>query len=326
MTRLGVTAVTGIGEVTAGADLARLLLGHADLEDGDVVVVTSKVVSKAEGRVRVGAREDLLAEETDRVVARRGPTTIARTRQGLVMAAAGIDASNTEPGTVVLLPLDPDASARTIRERLGAETGHNVAVVVSDTSGRAWRNGQTDIAIGAAGLVVLDAHDGRTDAYGNPLVVTAPALADEIAGAADLVTGKVGQRPFAVVRGVGHLVLPVGVHGPGAAALVRDETSDLFGYGAREAVLAAVAPTDGRGFGAPASAAELVSAIEAAFAPAGVGAASRGADIVEVRLPDGDPSERARNEALVTVLARAHRWETTDLSGDALLRLRPSLP
>jgi coenzyme F420-0:L-glutamate ligase/coenzyme F420-1:gamma-L-glutamate ligase len=178
-------AVPGIGEVTAGTDLAALVVDRARLEDGDVVVVTSKVVSKAEGRVVTGGKAETLAVETDRVVARRGETSIVRTHHGLVMAAAGIDASNTTPGTLVLLPQDPDLSARVLRARLLELTGCVVAVVVSDTSGRAWRVGQTDIAIGAAGLRVLDDHAGRTDSYGNLLQVTAPALADEIAGAGD---------------------------------------------------------------------------------------------------------------------------------------------
>lgn len=261
------TAVAGIGEVTAGDDLATLLTDRVTLRDGDVVVVTSKVVSKAEGRVVTAEKPTALEQETDRVVARRGPTTIVRTRLGLVMAAAGIDASNTAPGTLVLLPEDPDRSARRLRAaflagRDGAGgRGVNVAVLVSDTSGRAWRAGQTDIAVGAAGLEVLRDHAGLDDGYGNRLAVTSPAVADEITAAADLVTGKLSRSPVAVVRGLSHLVLPPGVHGPGAAALVRPEDSDMFGLGAREAVRAALTRGDGRGFGAPVSAAELAEAL-----------------------------------------------------------------
>ncbi|HEY5420458.1 MAG TPA: coenzyme F420-0:L-glutamate ligase, partial [Marmoricola sp.] len=138
--RIEVLAPDGIGEVAAGADLVALLVdAFPDLADGDVVVVTSKIVSKAEGRTTPGTREDLLAGQTVRVVARRGPTTIVENRLGLVMAAAGIDNSNVEAGQVVLLPHDPDASARALRTGLLATTGHNVAVVVTDTAGRAWR-------------------------------------------------------------------------------------------------------------------------------------------------------------------------------------------
>ncbi len=241
--------VDGIGEVTEGTDLAALLRQAVELRDGDILVVTSKVVSKAEGRVRTATREDQLAAETDRTVARRGRTSIVRTRHGLVLAAAGIDASNTAAGTVVLLPLDADASARRLRDALAAdalgEPGHNVAVVVSDTAGRAWRQGQTDIAVGAAGLEVMHDHAGLTDAHGNELAVTAPAVADELAGAADLVKGKLAGRPAAVVRGLAALVLPLGEHGPGATALVRDESEDMFGLGAREAVVAALLAEDG---------------------------------------------------------------------------------
>lgn len=253
--------VSGLGEVGAGADLAALIASATDLRDGDVLVVTSKVVSKAEGRVVHGEKAEALAAETDRVVARRGPTAIVRTHHGLVMAAAGIDASNTEPGTLVLLPLDPDASARTLREAIASGGGPNVGVLVSDTSGRAWRNGQTDIAIGAAGVTVLDDHAGRDDGYGNLLAVTAPAVADEVTAAADLVTGKLSRSPAAVLRGLDHLVLPRGEHGPGAAALVRPETHDMFGLGSREAVLHALAREDRRGFGQPATAEDVVATL-----------------------------------------------------------------
>ena len=194
-------------------------------------MVTSKVVSKAEGRVVDGSRDELLPGETTRVVARRGPTTIVRNRLGLTMAAAGIDESNVEKGRSVLLPLDPDASARALRAALADNTGHNVGVIVTDTAGRAWREGQTDIAIGAAGLTVLEDYAGRLDAHGNELAVTAPAVADEIAGLAELAAGKLTGRPFVVVRGRSDLVLPPGDPGPGAGSLIRAEGGDLFGYG-----------------------------------------------------------------------------------------------
>ncbi|KRE92961.1 F420-dependent oxidoreductase [Nocardioides sp. Soil774] len=267
MTRIEVWAPDGVPEVRAGDDLAGLLLdvlgGGSELADGDVVCVTSKVVSKAEGRTRTGGREEAIDEESVRVVARRGATRIVRHRLGLTMAAAGVDASNVAVGSVVLLPLDPDASARALRRELAARAGVNVGVVVTDTAGRAWREGQTDIAIGAAGLVVAQDFAGRTDAHGNPLVVTLPAVADELAGAAELAQGKLGARPVAVVRGRADLVLPPGDDGPGAAALVRPDGADMFGWGAREAVVRALAGADGDRvpFGAPAPADELASAI-----------------------------------------------------------------
>jgi coenzyme F420-0:L-glutamate ligase len=185
-----------------------------------------------------------IADETRRVVARRGQTVIAETRHGLVMAAAGVDASNTPPGTSLTLPRKPDQSAQALRAAVLERTGHNVGVVISDTAGRAWRTGQTDLALGVAGLPpLLDLH-GSTDTFGNVLLVTAPAIADELAAAADLVKGKTTGRPVAVVRGLADLVLPPGEHGPGGAALVRPASEDLFGLGVREAVAAAVHRVD----------------------------------------------------------------------------------
>ena len=184
------------------------------------------------------------------------------------MAAAGIDASNVEPGWILLLPEDPDESARRIRAELRRRTGRNVAVIVTDTAGRAWRTGQTDIAIGAAGLLVAEDFVGRHDSYGNRLSVTEMAVADELAGAAELAQGKVSRRPFAVVRGRPDLVLQPDEDGPGAAALIRDEGADLFGYGAREAVVAAARGGDLAPFGVPVDAAELTAALARALDPA----------------------------------------------------------
>ena len=237
---LQIWAPDGVGEISAGSELAQVLLQVTEVEDGDIVVVTSKVVAKSEGRVVPGDRADWIERESVRVVARRGETAIVRTRHGLTMAAAGIDASNIEPGLLVLLPEDPDASARGIRAAIAALSGRNVGVLISDTSGRAWRVGQTDIAIGAAGMRVVADHRGTTDSYGNPLLVTLPAVADELAGAAELVAGKTGGRPFAVIRGRGELVLPAGEDGDGAAALIRPEAEDMFGLGMREAVVHAI--------------------------------------------------------------------------------------
>jgi coenzyme F420-0:L-glutamate ligase len=239
--RLDIEAVDGIGEIHRGDDLGRILTANIeDLHDGDVVVVTSKVVSKAAGRVCGVLRARAIEAETAQVVARRGPTTIARTRQGFVLAAAGVDASNVEGGSVALLPEDSDATARALRDAFWQRSGVNVGVVVTDTAGRAWRRGQTDIAVGCAGLRALWSLAGQVDPFGNVLAVTAPAIADELAGAAELVSTKLAGRPVAVARGLGQHVLEAGQHGPGVAELIRPVAEDMFGLGSREAVEAAV--------------------------------------------------------------------------------------
>ena len=206
--------------------------GGPGLLDGDILVVTSKVVSKAEGRVAAMSRDDAIAAETVRVVARRGATTISQTRHGFVMAAAGVDESNTAPGTVVLLPEDPDESARRLRKALRARLGVTVGVVVTDTMGRPWRAGQTDTAIGAAGVLPVRDHRGEQDTFGNTLEVTIAAVADEIAAAGDLVKSKPLQIPVALVRGLSALV--TADDGPGARALVREASEDMFRLGAAD--------------------------------------------------------------------------------------------
>ncbi|MFG2334714.1 coenzyme F420-0:L-glutamate ligase [Streptomyces sp. NPDC048604] len=233
-----VRAVDGLPEVKPGDDLAKLIASAApDLADGDVVLVTSKIVSKAEGRiVAADDREKAIDAETVRVVARRGALRIVENRQGLVMAAAGVDASNTPAGTVLLLPEDPDGSARGIREGLREALGVDVGVVVTDTFGRPWRTGLTDVAIGAAGVRVLDDLRGGTDAHGNPLSATVVATADELAAAGDLVKGKAAGRPVAVVRGLPHLVGGT----EDTRALVRGAADDMFRLGTSEAVREAV--------------------------------------------------------------------------------------
>ncbi|MFI1847141.1 coenzyme F420-0:L-glutamate ligase [Streptomyces microflavus] len=239
-----VWALGGIPEVRAGDDLAKLIAGaEPGLVDGDVLLVTSKIVSKAEGRIVEAAdREAAIDAETVRVVARRGTLRIVENRQGLVMAAAGVDASNTPAGTVLLLPEDPDASARAIRDGLRDALGVEIGVVVTDTFGRPWRNGLTDVAIGAAGVRVLDDLRGGTDAYGNPLSATVVATADELAAAGDLVKGKAAGLPVAVVRGLPHVVSPDAEDedDPGARALVRGAADDMFRLGTSEAVREAV--------------------------------------------------------------------------------------
>ncbi|MFF2234343.1 coenzyme F420-0:L-glutamate ligase [Streptomyces anulatus] len=237
-----VWALGGIPEVRAGDDLAKLIAAaEPGLVDGDILLVTSKIVSKAEGRVlRAADREAAIDAETVRVVARRGTLRIVENRQGLVLAAAGVDASNTPAGTVLLLPEDSDASARAIRDGLRDTLGVEVGVVVTDTFGRPWRNGLTDVAIGAAGVRVLDDLRGGTDAYGNPLSATVVATADELAAAGDLVKGKAEGLPVAVVRGLRHVVSPGDEDSAGARALVRGAADDMFRLGTSEAVREAV--------------------------------------------------------------------------------------
>ncbi|MGW6027141.1 coenzyme F420-0:L-glutamate ligase [Streptomyces sp. NPDC055099] len=237
-----VWAVPGLPEVRQGDDLAKLIAAaEPGLADGDVLLVTSKIVSKAEGRIVAASdREAAIDSETVRVVARRGTLRIVENRQGLVMAAAGVDASNTPAGTVLLLPEDADASARAVREGLRDALGVDVGVVVTDTFGRPWRTGLTDVAIGAAGVRVLDDLRGGVDAYGNPLSATVVATADELAAAGDLVKGKAGGLPVAVVRGLPHVVGEAGGADEGARVMVRSSRDDMFRLGTSEAVREAV--------------------------------------------------------------------------------------
>jgi coenzyme F420-0:L-glutamate ligase / coenzyme F420-1:gamma-L-glutamate ligase len=224
-----------------------------------------------------------------------------------------VDASNVARGAVVLLPVDPDASAARLRTAIAKRTGRNVGVVVTDTAGRAWREGQTDIAIGAAGLVVLESFAGRVDEHGNELAVTAPAVADEIASAAELAQGKLGGRPFAVVRGRADLVLPPDDHGTGARALIRPDGADLFGYGAREAVIraAGLAAADMPAFGAPVAAEEMAAVLVRV-----------GFD--EVATADGEVTCATDEIATVGILAMAHGWQLEVGEPGADLRLRPA--
>lgn len=258
-------APDGLPEFRPGDDLARILAEAlaADprgLADGDVVVLTSKVLSKTEGRIvpaptdpeaRDELRRRLVDAESVRVVARVNRTLITENRLGIVQAAAGVDGSNVESGELALLPEDPDASAAALVADLRRLTGARVAVIVTDTMGRAWRTGQIDLAIGAAGMRVSVGYDGAVDRQGNELQVTDVAVADEIASAADLVKGKLGARPVAVVRGLAHLMLDDGSAGAARGAddnddrpdvprrardLVRDGEFDLFRLGTAEAL------------------------------------------------------------------------------------------
>jgi coenzyme F420-0:L-glutamate ligase/coenzyme F420-1:gamma-L-glutamate ligase len=233
--------VRGLPEFRPGDDLIGALVAAVPwLVDGDVVVVTSKVVSKVEGRLitvpvdppaRDAARRELVATEARRVIARRGRTLITENSLGVVQAASGVDSSNVAPDEVALLPVDPDASAARLRRGLAAQLGVDVAVVITDTMGRAWRVGQTDTAIGSAGLRVLHRYLGTVDRHGNELTVTEVAVADEVAAAADLVKGKLAGVPVAVLRG-----LAGDDDASTAADLIRPLTDDLFRLGTDEAL------------------------------------------------------------------------------------------
>ena len=239
--RLEILPVLGIGELRPGDDLAGEIVKHADLRDGDVLVVTSKAVSKVEGRlIAVGSddpaereriRQEAITAETARMVAHKGTMRIVQTRHGLVMAAAGVDASNVAGDEIALLPEDPDRSAAAVRDAVRERTGVEVGVIISDSMGRPWRSGITDLAIGVAGLSALFDARGQLDSHGNPLVVTTVAVADEIAAAADLVKGKLTGIPVAIVRG-----LTLADDGRGSTPLIRGAQGDLFRLGTAEAM------------------------------------------------------------------------------------------
>jgi coenzyme F420-0:L-glutamate ligase / coenzyme F420-1:gamma-L-glutamate ligase len=266
--------VIGLPELRPGDDLAGLLCEAAPwLEAGDIVVVTSKVVSKVEGRLlavppdpvgRELARQAAITAETVRVVASRGRTRIAQTRHGIVLASAGVDASNVRRDELALLPLDPDASAARLRAQLRGRLGIEVAVVVSDTIGRPWRIGLTDIAIGVAGMAALVDLRGAVDRHGNELELTEIAVADEVAAAADLGKGKLASVPAAVVRGLSTVD-----DKRGARAMVRPAEEDLFSLGTAEALAA------GR------------AGLAAALADATLGPAEVPVDLVSAAAPPG---------------------------------------
>jgi coenzyme F420-0:L-glutamate ligase/coenzyme F420-1:gamma-L-glutamate ligase len=239
--KIEILPVIGLPEFRPGDDLSAAVAGAAPwLREGDIVVVTSKVVSKCEGRL-VAAPEDpeerdelrrkLVDAEAVRVLARKGRTLITENRIGLIQAAAGVDGSNVGRAELALLPVDPDGSAAALRAGLRERLGVDIAVVITDTMGRAWRNGQIDAAVGSAGLAVLHGYSGAVDQHGNELVVTEIAVADEVAAAADLVKGKLTAMPVAVVRG-----LSVTDDGSTARQLLRPGPEDLFWLGTAEAM------------------------------------------------------------------------------------------
>ena len=239
--KVEILPVEGLPEFRPGDDLTGAIVRAATwLRSGDIVVVTSKIVSKVEGQLigvpsdpeaRDEARRKLVLEEADRVIARRARTLITVNRLGIVQAASGVDASNVAGNELALLPADPDASALALRNGLRERLGVEVAVVITDTMGRAWRIGQTDAAIGSSGLEVIHRYAGTIDPQGNELAVTEVAVADEVASAADLVKGKLGGVPVAVVRG-----LDIGQNPGVARDLVRPVEDDLFRLGTEEAI------------------------------------------------------------------------------------------
>jgi coenzyme F420-0:L-glutamate ligase/coenzyme F420-1:gamma-L-glutamate ligase len=333
---VSVHPVQGLPEFAPGDDLAAAIARAAPwLAGGDVVVVTSKAVSKVEGRLvrvppgtdREAARQRAIDREAVRVVARRGPLRIVETRHGWVVAAAGIDASNVASDALVLLPEDPDASARRLRARLRDLLGVTVGVVVSDTFGRTWREGLTDVAVGAAGVPALVDLRGARDRHGNRLETTQVALVDELASAADLVKGKLAGVPVAVVRG---LQFPEEDPGDGTRPLVRLGPGDLFPYGSRDLVgsrapARELLPRDGE----RAAVAEAFRVASEALPEFPVVLRYGGDDdgVIDVHLPERGTTANALNlgallgAALVQLHAEgwATRWEPVETPGGSSL-------
>ena len=335
---ISVHPVPGLPEFGPGDDLAAAVAAAAPwLTDGDVVVVTSKVVAKVEGRIvhvapgedRELARRRAIEQETVRVVARRGTLAIVETPQGWVVAAAGIDASNVAQDSLVLLPADGDASARRLRAGLRDRLGVDVAVVVSDTFGRTWREGLTDVAVGAAGIAALTDHRGAVDAFGNRLETTRVAVVDELAAAADLVKGKLSGLPVAVVRGL-EMALDRPDPDTGTRPLLRSPADDLFPYGSRDLV-----PTRVPAAGHPRRPGEL-EAVAAAFRVASAALpefpvvlrhGGEGDGVVDVHLPDATNLTTALNLGAVlgAVIVHLHsdgwatRWEPVGTPGGSSL-------
>lgn len=279
-----VRAITGLPDFRPGDDLVATICAAAPwIEDGDVLAVTSKAVSKAEGRLvatgtddqeRALTRRSVIDSQTAAVVAERRGVRIVRTHQGLTMAAAGVDASNVNADEIAVLPADSDASARAVRDGVRRILGKDVAVVITDTTGRPWRGGLVDVAIGSAGIAPLRDLRGSVDTHGHPLAVTALAQVDEIASATELVRGKLGRVAAAVVRGVPWHA----DESPGAgAALVRPIEEDMFCLGARDVVPAAQAA---RSTERPPRPEQLAEAVERAVPPPGIRVSVEGPKVV----------------------------------------------
>jgi len=301
---LQILPIAGLPELRPGDDLAQMLCEAAPwLRDGDILVVTSKAVSKVEGRLvhapsdavgRERARQRAITAETARIVAERGATRIVVTHHGWVMAAAGVDASNVARGELALLPRDPDASARALHQAIRNRTGARIPVVISDTFGRTWRRGVTDNAIGVAGMAAVADLRGLPDTSGVPLEVTEIAVADEIAAAADLVKGKLSGVPAAVIRGL----QPSVDDGQGSASLRRPIGEDMFALGTRDVVRTRRSPS---GFDRrPVSIPVLRGAIEAALMSLHLG---QGLELV----PDLIPYDSGRQATSQVATTRAGR-------------------
>lgn len=307
-----ITPVGGIGQIAAGDDLATiiadaLLAGGLALSDGDVLVVSSKIVSKAAGLVTTDTDKDRVIDgESEYVVAERSVsgrvTRVVRAKAGPIMAAAGVDGSNlgVHDGWL-LLPHDPDAAARSVWEGVHERFPVRFGVIVSDTAGRPWRIGQTDFALGAYAVEVVDDLRGGLDADGRPLEVTTRGIADEIAAAADLAKGKVTGVPVALVRGLGAYVTAAADHVFGARSLVRTGPNDWFGYGRVEAVRAALGIEPGSPESvavgiAPVARSERLEAVRRAVAVALQGVPDAAADLSrdEVSFTAGGPFELGR--------------------------------
>lgn len=329
--QITVRGVRGIPDLRPGDDLAGIVLEYAgDLTDGDVVVVTSKAVSKVEGRLvsvpldaagRDNARRRAVDDETRSVVAQRGPTKIVRTSHGLTMAAAGVDASNVPDGEIALLPVDPDASAARLRAGIRERAGVDVAVVVTDTAGRVWRDGLTDLAIGSAGIPALRDLRGGPDTHGHALQVTAMAQIDEIAAASELVRGKLARVPVAVLSG-----LPWVEDGSVAHDLVRPLETDMFSLGTRDVVPASTsAPetTEDRVLD------RLLDAAVARSADGEVRIDVTANPLVLVHVPGGGVALGvAVGRLLVALRAEglAGRWGSTERSDTVEVRVGPARP